>query len=41
MAECGFLSNLTDLQDLSRETYQKSFAAVLLCACLQYMNGEA
>ena len=32
LVECGFLSNLTDLQDLSRETYQKSFAAVLLCA---------
>ena len=41
LVECGFLSNLTDLQDLSRDNYQKSFAAVLLCACLQYMDGEA
>ena len=41
LVECGFLSNLSDLQKLSDESYQKSFAAVLLCACLQYTGGPA
>ena len=41
LVECGFLSNLSDLQKLSDESYQKSFAAVLLCACLQYTGCPA
>ena len=40
LVECGFLSNLSELQELSSERYQKSFAAVLLCACLQYASGR-
>ena len=36
LVECGFLSNLSDLQLLSSEKYQRSFAAALLSAYLQY-----
>ena len=36
LVECGFVSNLSDLQRLCREQYQRAFAAVLLSACLQY-----
>ena len=36
LVECGFVSNLTDLQKLCREQYQRALAAVLLSACLQY-----
>ena len=36
LAECGFLSNFDDLRRLCDEEYQKSFAAVLLSAYLQY-----
>ena len=41
LVECGFLSNFDDLRRLSDEGYQKSFAAVLLSAYLQYTAQEA
>lgn len=36
LVECGFLSNLSDLQKLSDERYQSAFASVLLSSYLQY-----
>ena len=36
LVECGFLSNITDLELLSRDGYQTSLAAVLLASYLQY-----
>lgn len=36
LVECGFLSNLSDLQLLSDPSYQNSFAAVLISSYLQY-----
>lgn len=36
LVECGFLSNLSDLQCLSDSNYQRSLAAVLLASFLQY-----
>ena len=36
LVECGFLSNMTDLQRLEDENYQTSFAAVLLHAYLGF-----
>lgn len=41
LVECGFLSNLTDLQLLSDDQYQKSFAAVLLGSYLQYAQAPS
>ncbi len=41
LVECGFLSNLNELQRLSDEGYQRSFAAALLCAYLQYTAPTA
>lgn len=41
LVECGFLSNLNDLQRLSSEGYQSSFAAVLLASFLQYTAPAA
>lgn len=39
LVECGFLSNLSDLQLLSDPNYQRSLAAVLLASYLQYTAG--
>lgn len=36
LLECGFLSNLDDLQQLTNENYQSALAAVLLQVCLRY-----
>ena len=36
LLECGFLSNLNDLQQLSSDSYQSSLAAVLIQVYLQY-----
>lgn len=41
LVECGFLSNLSDLQKLCRAEYQSSLAVTLLYACLQYTNSPA
>ena len=40
LVECGFVSNLSDLERLSDEVYQTSFAAALLSAYLQYTTVE-
>ena len=40
LVECGFLSNITDLDLLSRDGYQTSLAAVLLSSYLRFMNEE-
>ena len=40
LVECGFLSNLTDLQHLEDDTYQTSFAAVLLHAYLGFHSDK-
>ncbi len=39
LVECGFLSNLGDLQLLSDPNYQRSLSAVLLASYLQYTAG--
>ena len=41
LVECGFLSNLSDLQRLGSDGYQSAFAAVLLSAFLQYTAASA
>ena len=40
LAECGFLSNLADLEQLTREDYQTSLAAVLLLSYLQFVSSD-
>ena len=40
LVECGFLSNLGDLQMLSDPNYQRSLSAVLLASYLQYTAGS-
>lgn len=40
LAECGFLSNITDLELLTQDRYQTSLAAVLLLSYLQFLSGE-
>ena len=40
LVECGFLSNLTDLDLLSKDEYQTSLAAVLLISYLQFLSDE-
>ena len=39
LVECGFLSNLDDLQLLCDQNYQRSLSAVLLGSFLQYSAG--
>lgn len=39
LVECGFLSNLDDLQLLCDQNYQRSLSAVLLASYLQYTAG--
>lgn len=39
LVECGFLSNITDLELLSRDSYQTSLAAVLLTSYLQFVSS--
>ena len=39
LVECGFLSNLSDLQLLSDPRYQSALAAVLISSFLQYTNA--
>ena len=41
LAECGFLSNITDLELLSKDRYQTSLAAVLMLSYLQYLSNES
>lgn len=41
LAECGFLSNITDLELLSEDRYQTSLAAVLLVSYLQFLTNES
>ncbi len=41
LAECGFLSNITDLEQLSQDRYQTSFAAVLLVSYLQFLKNDS
>jgi N-acetylmuramoyl-L-alanine amidase len=41
LVECGFLSNLSDLQRLCDEHYQRKLAAVMLCAYLEYTAQTA
>ena len=41
LVECGFLSNLTDLELLSQDTYQSSLAAVLIVSYLHFVTQEA
>ena len=38
LVECGFLSNITDLELLSRDTYQSMLAAVLMASYLQFIT---
>ena len=40
LAECGFLSNLNDLELLTQENYQTSLAAVLMLSYLQYLSSD-
>ena len=40
LAECGFLSNITDLELLTKDSFQTSFAAVLLLSYLQFLSTE-
>lgn len=40
LVECGFLSNLTDLENLAQDRYQTSLAAVLLASYLQFISEE-
>lgn len=40
LVECGFLSNLNDLDQLARDPYQTSLAAVLLASFLQFIGSE-
>ena len=40
LAECGFLSNQSDLELLTQENYQTSLAAVLLLSYLQFITGD-
>ena len=40
LAECGFLSNITDLELLTQDQYQTSLAAVLLVSYLQFLSAE-
>ena len=41
LAECGFLSNLSDLERLTQENYQTSLAAVLLLSYLQFLSNDS
>lgn len=41
LVECGFLSNLSDLDQLARDPYQTSLAAVLLASYLQFIGSES
>lgn len=40
LVECGFLSNLNDLDRLSQDKYQTSLAGVLLASYLQFHSGN-
>ncbi len=40
LVECGFLSNITDLDLLVQEKYQTSLATVLLASYLQFLSWE-
>ena len=40
LVECGFLSNITDLELLCQDGYQTSLAAVLLASYLQYTANQ-
>ena len=39
LVECGFISNLSDLQKLKDENYQTAFSAVLFLSYLQYRKA--
>jgi len=41
LVECGFMSNLSDLQKLKDHNYQTAFASVLFQSYLQYIHGES
>ena len=40
LAECGFISNDSDLELLTQENYQTSLAAVLLLSYLQFVSSD-
>ena len=40
LVECGFLSNITDLELLSQDSYQMSIAAILITSYLQFTTQE-
>lgn len=40
LVECGFLSNPSECEDLSSETYRRKMATVLFAAVDQYLNKE-
>lgn len=39
LVECGFMSNLGDMNNLKDDDFQKSFSAVLMASFLQYQSG--
>ncbi len=41
LVECGFLSNLSDLDQLASGLYQTSLAAVLLASYMQFVSSES
>ena len=41
LAECGFLSNITELELLMQDRYQTSLAAVLLLSYLQFLSSDS
>ena len=41
LVECGFLSNMSDLEKLSSEAYQTGFAAVLLQSYLTFIQSTS
>ncbi|MBR4548634.1 MAG: N-acetylmuramoyl-L-alanine amidase [Oscillospiraceae bacterium] len=40
LAECGFMSNITDLDQLTNDSFQTSLASVLLVSYLQFVSRE-
>ena len=40
LVECGFMSNVFDVQKLKTESYQCAVAAILAASLLQYLNSE-
>ena len=41
LAECGFISNFSDLEHLTQDNYQTSLAAVLLLSFLQFVSSDS